>query len=69
MRGTVALQYAYSSLAPWRMTPPCSWATPGRKPGTSTRVTSGMLKASHSWTKRAAFSDEWMSSTPASDWG
>ena len=56
IRGTVALQYAYSSFAPCRMIPPCSWSTPGRKPGTSSRVTIGMLKASHIWTKRAAFS-------------
>ena len=28
--GTVASAYAKSSLAPWRMTPPCSCAVPGR---------------------------------------
>ncbi len=65
MRGTLALQYAYSSLAPCRMIPSCSWSTPGRNPGTSTSVTSGMLKASQNWTKRAPFSDALMSSTPA----
>ena len=69
IRGTVALQYAYSSLAPCRMMPPCSWSTPGRKPGTSSSVTIGMLKASHICTKRAAFSDASMSSTPARDCG
>ena len=51
------------------MMPPYSWSTPGRKPGTSTNVTSGMLKASHVRTKRAAFSDDSMSSTPASTIG
>ena len=30
--GTVASQYAYSSFAPWRMIPPCSWATPAESP-------------------------------------
>ena len=30
--GTVASANAYSSLAPCRMIPPCSWAVPGRKP-------------------------------------
>ena len=35
------------------------------KPGTSTKVTRGMLKASQVRTKRAAFSEESMSSTPA----
>src|SRR5207247_5926237 len=67
--GTVASQYEYSSFAPWRMIPPHSWAVPGRNPGTSTNVTSGMLHASHGRTNRAAFTDELMSSTPASGWG
>ena len=49
--------------------PPYSWSTPGRKPGTSTKVTSGMLKASQVRTKRAAFSALSMSSTPASTIG
>ena len=31
--GTVASQYAYSSLAPWRMIPPHSCAVPGQEPG------------------------------------
>lgn len=39
------------------------------KPGTSTRVTSGISKASQKRTKRAAFLDESMSSTPASTCG
>src|SRR5262249_47108220 len=38
------------------MIPPYSWSVPGRKPGTSTNVTSGMLNASQVRTKRAAFS-------------
>ncbi len=45
--------------------PPCSCATPGRKPGTSTKVTSGTLNASQVRTKRAAFTDASMSSAPA----
>ena len=49
--------------------PPYSWSTPGRKPGTSTKVMSGMLKASQVRTKRAAFSALSMSSTPASTIG
>ena len=64
--GTVASPYAYSSLAPCRMMPPHSCSVPGRKPGTSTRVRIGIPKASQVRTKRAAFSDEAMSSTPAS---
>ena len=51
------------------MIPPYSWSTPGRKPGTSTNVASGMLNASHVRTKRAAFSALSMSSTPASTIG
>ena len=38
-------------------------------PGTSTKVTSGMLKQSQKRTKRAAFIDASMSSTPASTAG
>src|SRR5207247_528190 len=67
--GTVASQYAYSSFAPWRMIPPHSCAVPGRNPGTSTNVTSGMLKTSQVRTKRAPLTDESMSSTPASERG
>ncbi len=63
------MQYAYRSFAPWRMTPLCSWSLPGRKPGTSTSVTSGMLNASQVCTKRAAFSEAWMSRTPAREAG
>ena len=35
---------ARSSPAPWRITPACSWRVPGRKPGVSTRTTSGSPK-------------------------
>ncbi len=48
------------------MMPFHSWSVPGRNPGTSTNVTSGRPKASHVRTKRAALTDESMSSTPAS---
>ena len=51
------------------MMPPCSCATPGRKPGTSSNVTIGMLNASQKRMKRAALSDALMSSTPASTAG
>src|SRR6478735_6688602 len=57
MRGTVASQYAYSNLAPWRMMPLYSWSTPGKKPGTSTNVIRGMLNASQVRTNLAAFDD------------
>ena len=36
--------------------PPCSWSRPGRKPGTSSKTISGILKQSQKRTKRAAFS-------------
>ena len=42
-----------------------SWSVPGRKPGTSTKVSTGMLKASQVRTKRAAFSEASMSRVPA----
>ena len=51
------------------MMPPHSWRVPGRKPGTSSKVTSGMLKQSQKRTKRAALTEESMSSTPASTLG
>ena len=63
--GTVASQYAYSSFAPWRMMPAYSWAVPGRKPGTSSKVTIGTLNASQKRMKRAAFSLAAMSRHPA----
>ena len=67
--GTVASAKAYRSFAPWRMIPPHSCSVPGRKPGTSTNVTSGMLNASQVRTKRAAFVEASMSSTPAREAG
>ncbi len=63
--GTVASANAKSSFAPCLMMPPYSWSVPGKKPGTSTNVTSGMLKQSQKRTKRAAFIEASMSSTPA----
>ena len=56
--GTVASPYAYSSLAPCRMTPLYSWPVPGRNPGTSTNDTIGILKASQKRTKRAPLRDK-----------
>ena len=67
--GTVASAKANSSFAPWRMMPPYSCTVPGRNPGTSSKVTSGMLKASQNRTKRAPFTDASMSSVPASTAG
>ena len=40
-------------------------AVPGRKPGTSSKVTSGMLNASQNRTNRAALTEASMSSVPA----
>ena len=62
--GTVASANANNSLAPCRMMPPYSCAVPGRKPGTSTKVTKGMLNASQNLTNLAAFTDELMSKQP-----
>ncbi len=53
------------SLAPRRMMPFHSWSVPGRKPGTSTKVSTGTLNASQVRTKRAAFSEASMSRVPA----
>ncbi|CAB4932332.1 unannotated protein [freshwater metagenome] len=53
------------SFAPRRMMPSHSWSVPGRKPGTSTRVMTGMLNASQVRTNLAAFSDAEMSRVPA----
>ncbi len=47
------------------MMPVCSWPTPGRNPGTSTKVITGTLKASQVRTNRAAFSLASMSRQPA----
>ena len=51
------------------MIPPYSCAVPGKNPGTSTNVTSGMLNASQKRTNRAAFTDALMSSAPAITFG
>src|SRR5437773_1709824 len=51
------------------MIPPCSWATPGRKPGTSSNVTRGTLNASQNRMNRAPLSEALISSTPASTAG
>ena len=52
-------------LRPVANDPPCSWSTPGRKPGTSTNVTSRTL-SNRRWTNRAALVDAAMSRAPAS---
>ena len=64
-RGTVAAAYACTSSAPWRIMPRHSRSRPGSKPGVSTNVTIGRLKASHVATNRAALRDASMSSVPA----
>ena len=51
------------------MMPPYSCCTPGRKPGTSTNVTSGMLKALQKRMNRLALVAALMSSTPDSTEG
>src|SRR5580692_5243510 len=67
--GTVHCEKANSNLAPCLIRPPYSCAVPGRKPGTSTKVTMGMLKASQNRTNRAALREASLSSTPASTIG
>ena len=47
------------------MMPPCSCETPGKNPGTSSNVTSGMLKQSQKRTNLAAFTEPSISRTPA----
>ena len=42
--GTEASANACTSLAPWRITPPCSCLVPGMKPGVSTSTISGRPK-------------------------
>src|SRR3990167_7107160 len=51
------------------MMPPYSWLVPGMKPGTSTNVTTGMLKASQKRTKRAALIELLISRQPANTRG
>ena len=67
--GTVASVKANSSFAPCLISPPYSWSVPGRKPGTSTKVTIGILKQSQKRTKRAPLRDASLSSTPARNIG
>ena len=47
------------------MMPPHSWFVPGRKPGTSTKFTTGILKASQKRIKREDLSDALISKQPA----
>ncbi|CKP13838.1 Uncharacterised protein [Mycobacterium tuberculosis] len=47
------------------MMPLYSWSVPGRKPGTSTSMTMGILKQSQVRTNRAAFSEALISRQPA----
>src|ERR1035438_663952 len=49
--------------------PPYSCSTPGKKPGVSTKVSKGVLKALQKRTNRATLSDASISSTPASTLG
>ncbi|MNY36350.1 hypothetical protein D3C86_1708330 [compost metagenome] len=51
------------------MMPPYSWLVPGMKPGTSTKVSTGILNASQKRTKRAALIELLMSRQPASTSG
>ena len=67
--GTVASAYANSSLAPCRIIPPHSWTTPGRNPGTSSKVTNGMLNASHVLMNLAALIEASISKHPARTFG
>mmetsp|Transcript_16976 Transcript_16976/g.46641 ORF Transcript_16976/g.46641 Transcript_16976/m.46641 type:complete len:226 (+) Transcript_16976:661-1338(+) len=63
--GTDASAYANRSLAPCRMIPPNSCSVPGKNPGTSTKVTRGMLNALQKRTNRAALLLALMSRHPA----
>jgi hypothetical protein len=49
------------------MMPPYSCEVPGMKPGTSTKVMTGILKASQKRTKRAALIELFMSKQPANN--
>ncbi|MCY1186417.1 hypothetical protein D9M73_272890 [compost metagenome] len=51
------------------MMPPYSCEVPGMKPGTSTKVITGILKASQKRTKRAALIELLMSRHPANTSG
>lgn len=57
----------YSMHVKMQQVPPAQWdfqRIPGRKPGTSTKVMMGILKASQKRTKRAPFTEELMSKQP-----
>lgn len=62
--GTVASAYANKSLAPCRIVPLCSCCTPGRNPGTSTKVINDILKASQNLTNLAALTEALLSKHP-----
>ena len=56
-------------MAPLRMMPPYSCCTPGRNPGTSTNVTSGMLNALQKRMNRLDLIEALMSIAPESTEG
>src|SRR5688500_18915309 len=64
--GTVASENAKSSFAPFVMIAFHSWSVPGRKPGTSSNTSRGILKQSQNLTKRAPFTLECMSNNQRS---
>ena len=51
------------------MIPPHSWLVPGKKPGTSTKLTIGILNASQKRIKREDLSDALISRQPAITFG
>ena len=55
--GTVASPYANINLAPCVIIPAYSCPEPGKNPGTSTNVNTGMLKASQYYTKASVMND------------
>ena len=63
--GVVASAYENNNFAPFLIIPPYSCAVPGIKPGTSTRVSIGILNASQNLTNLAAFLLESISKQPA----
>src|SRR5699024_5396601 len=67
--GTVASEYAYKILAPWRIIPPCSCVTPGKNPVTSSKVMREILKESQKRINRAILSLESISRLPAKYFG
>lgn len=67
--GTVASQYAYNNFAPCLMIPVCSYCLPGKNPGTSSKVTIGILNASQNLTNLAPFIEQSVSNHPANTCG